>query len=138
MLGRRKAQYSIFCAQGWPHRVPAKSFYARMGAVNDVLFRDDDLAGMYCPDNGRPSLPPSLMSGILLPNPRFWLGNTLGVLSCAWRLADRALRQIRDGPSGACEFEMASGGISGRVPSIDGRRLAPGSPAYAVVRPVPV
>jgi transposase len=66
MLGHREPQYSIFCAQGWPHRVPAKSFYARMGAVNDVLFRDDDLAGMYCPDNGRPSLPPSLMSGILL------------------------------------------------------------------------
>jgi hypothetical protein len=37
-----------------------------MGAHSDVLFRDDDLADMYCPDNGRPSLPPSLMSGVLL------------------------------------------------------------------------
>jgi hypothetical protein len=37
-----------------------------MGAVSDCLFRDDDLSDMYCPDNGRPSLPPSLMSGVLL------------------------------------------------------------------------
>jgi transposase len=37
-----------------------------MGAVNEELFHDDDLADMYCPDNGRPSWPPSLMSGITL------------------------------------------------------------------------
>jgi transposase len=37
-----------------------------MGAVCDVLFRDEDLAMMYCLDNGRPSLPPSLMSGVTL------------------------------------------------------------------------
>jgi transposase len=37
-----------------------------MAAVSDVLFPDEDLAMMYCPDNGRPSLPPSLMNGVLL------------------------------------------------------------------------
>ena len=66
MLGRRKQQRSFFEAQCWPHQVPPDSFYARMGAVNDELFHDDDLAGMYCPDNGRPSWPPSLMSSIML------------------------------------------------------------------------
>ncbi len=66
MLGRRKPQRSFFEAQCWPHRVPADSFYARMSAVNDELFRDQDLASMYCEDNGRPSVPPSLMSGITL------------------------------------------------------------------------
>jgi transposase len=66
MIGRRQPQRSLFEAQAWPHRVPADSFYARLGAVIEQLFADDDLAGMYCPDNGRPSLPPSLMSGILL------------------------------------------------------------------------
>lgn len=66
MLGRRKSQRSLFEAQAWPHRVPANSFYARLGAVMEQLFTDDDLAGMYCLDNGRPSLPPSLLSGILL------------------------------------------------------------------------
>jgi len=66
MLGRREPQRSLFEAQAWPHRVPEDSFYARMGAVNDVLFKDDDLAKLYCDNNGRRSLPPSLMSGVLL------------------------------------------------------------------------
>ena len=66
MLGRRKEQGSLFEAEIWPHRVPADSLYGRMAAVRDVLFRDDDLAEMYCLDNGRPSLPPSLLAGVLL------------------------------------------------------------------------
>lgn len=66
MLGHRDPQRSLFEAQAWPHRVPDDSFYARMGAVNEVLFQDDDLAGLYCEATGRPSLPPSLMSGIIL------------------------------------------------------------------------
>jgi hypothetical protein len=37
-----------------------------MGAISDVLFDDDDMADMYCPDNGRPSIPPSLMNGVTL------------------------------------------------------------------------
>ena len=66
MLGRRSPQLSFFDAQNLPHCVPADSFYGRMAAVSDVLFPDEDLAMMYCPDNGRPSLPPSLMNGVLL------------------------------------------------------------------------
>ena len=66
MLGRRDPQRSYFDAQSLPHRVADDSFYGRMGAVCDVLFRDDDLEMMYCVDNGRPSLPPSLMSGVTL------------------------------------------------------------------------
>ena len=66
MLGRRDPQRSFFDAQSLPHRVPEDSFYGRMGAVCDVMFRDDDLQMMYCLDNGRPSLPPSLMSGVTL------------------------------------------------------------------------
>ena len=66
MLGRRNPQRSFFDAQSVPNRVPPDSFYGRMGAVSDVLFSDEDLAMMYSPDNGRPSLPPSLLSGVLL------------------------------------------------------------------------
>jgi transposase len=66
MLGRRDPQRSLFGTQHLPHPVPTDSFYARMGALSDVLFPDDDLAAMYCLDNGRPSLPPSLMNGVLL------------------------------------------------------------------------
>ena len=43
MLGRRDRQRSYFDAQSLPHRVPDDSFYGRMGAVCDALFRDDDL-----------------------------------------------------------------------------------------------
>ena len=64
MLGRRNPQRSLFDPLGLPHRVPADSFYGRMAAVNGVLFQDDDLKGMYCLDNGRPRLPPSLMCGV--------------------------------------------------------------------------
>ena len=66
MLGRRDAQRSFFDAQSLPHRVPEDSFYGRMGAVIETLFKDEDLEEMYCPDNGRPSLAPSLMSGATL------------------------------------------------------------------------
>jgi hypothetical protein len=66
MLGRRDPQRSLFDAQSLPHRVPPDSFYGRMAAVSEVLFRDDDLASMYCLDNGRPSIPPSLMAGATL------------------------------------------------------------------------
>ena len=66
MLGRRKAQGSLFEAEVWPHPVAPDSLYGRMACVRDVLFRDDDLAQMYCLDNGRPSLPPSLLAGVLL------------------------------------------------------------------------
>jgi hypothetical protein len=66
MMGRRDPQRSLFDARSLPHRVPADSFYGQMGAVSDVLFRDEDLEEMYCPDNGRPSKPPSLMSGVTL------------------------------------------------------------------------
>jgi transposase len=66
MLGRRDPQRSYFDAQRLPHRVPDDSFCARMGAVIDLLFSDDDLEMMYSPDMGRRSLPPSLMCGVML------------------------------------------------------------------------
>jgi len=66
MLGRRDSQVLLFEAQFWPHRVAEDSIYGRMAAVRDVLFNDDDLAKMYVLDNGRRSLPPSLMCGVLL------------------------------------------------------------------------
>ena len=66
MMGRRDPQRCLFDARTLPHRVPEDSYYGQMAAVNDVLFGDEDLEEMYCPDNGRPSLPPPLMSGVTL------------------------------------------------------------------------
>ena len=66
MFKRRDPQHTLFEAHYWPNRVAKDSFYGRLSAVNDVLFCDEDLAAMYCPNNGRPCLPPSLMCGITL------------------------------------------------------------------------
>lgn len=66
MLGRRSSQRGLFDVIGLPHTVDPNGFYGRMGAVNSVLFKDEDLAGMYTLDNGRPSLPPSMMCGVVL------------------------------------------------------------------------
>jgi hypothetical protein len=66
MMGRRDPQRSLFDARTLPHRVPEDSFYGQMAAVADDLFGDEDLEEMYCPDNGRPSEPPPLMSGVML------------------------------------------------------------------------
>jgi len=66
MLGRREGQSPLFSAQSVPHRVPPDSFYGRMASVSQALFRDEDLEEMYDVSNGRPSIPPSLLSGVLL------------------------------------------------------------------------
>jgi len=57
---------AIFDAIGLPHRVPPNSFYGRMGSLTGKLLRDEDLKDMYSADNGRPSLPPSIMAGALM------------------------------------------------------------------------
>lgn len=66
MLGHRTPEMNRFDAASLPHRVAPESFYGRMGAVAETLFPDDDLQMLYDPDTGRPSLPPSLMSGVTL------------------------------------------------------------------------
>ena len=66
MLGKRNPQASLFDAIGLPHRVAPDSFYGRMGQIIGRLFPDKDLEDMYCLNNGRPSLPPSIMCGVLL------------------------------------------------------------------------
>jgi len=58
MLGRRNRHRSLFSAQNLPSQVDPDSFYGGMGAVRERLFRDDDLAHMYCADNGRPGYYP--------------------------------------------------------------------------------
>jgi hypothetical protein len=42
------------------------SFYGFLALHQDELFRDEDFSDLYCPDNGRPSVPPSLLATALL------------------------------------------------------------------------
>jgi Transposase domain (DUF772) len=42
------------------------SFYGFLALHREELFCDEDFADLYCPDNGRPSVPPSLLATALL------------------------------------------------------------------------
>ena len=68
MMGRRSGQGSLFGAQvHYLDLVGADSFYGFLAEHGGELFRDEDFAALYCADNGRPSVPPSLLCvGLLL------------------------------------------------------------------------
>lgn len=42
------------------------SFYGFLASMRSQLFRDEEFAELYCPDNGRDSVPPSLLATALL------------------------------------------------------------------------
>ncbi len=42
------------------------SFYGFLALHREELFCDEDFAGLYCPDNGRPSVPPNLLAMALV------------------------------------------------------------------------
>jgi hypothetical protein len=64
MLGKRSG------TDGGDHpyleHVGRDSFYGFLALHRAELFRDEDFADLYCPDNGRPSVPPSLLAIALL------------------------------------------------------------------------
>ena len=64
MLGKRSG------LEGGEHtyldHVGRDSFYGFLALHRRELFRDEDFADLYCSDNGRPSVPPSLLATALL------------------------------------------------------------------------
>lgn len=67
MLGKRSPQGSLFaCDQRFRDLVGAESFYVYLADHRHELFRDEDFASLYCPDNGRPSIAPSVLAVALL------------------------------------------------------------------------
>src|SRR5512133_3780053 len=67
MLGKRSAQRGLFEADTlFADFVGQRSFYGYLASQRDELFRDADFAGLYCVDNGRPSVPPSLLATALV------------------------------------------------------------------------
>ena len=67
MLTQRSSQLGMYQADvEYLDRVGRDSFYGRLAQARSRLFRDDDFAPLYCPDNGRPSVPPSLLALALL------------------------------------------------------------------------
>lgn len=67
MLGKRSAQRGLFEADHlYLEHVGRDTFYGFLAAQRGTLFRDDDFAHLYCPNNGRNSVPPSLLAMALL------------------------------------------------------------------------
>jgi len=67
MLGKRSRQRGLFEADNqYLDFVGRDSFYGFLARQRGQLFRDEDFAECYCPDNGRPSVPPSQLANALL------------------------------------------------------------------------
>jgi hypothetical protein len=67
MLGRRSPQRGMFEADHiYLDFVGRDSFYGFLATERGNLFRDEDFGRLYCPDNGRSSVPPSLLATVLL------------------------------------------------------------------------
>jgi len=67
MLGKRSAQQGMFEADTlYGEFVGRRTFYGYLASQRYELFRDADFATLYCENNGRPSVPPSLLATALV------------------------------------------------------------------------
>lgn len=67
MLGKRTKQQGIFESDHlYLKYVGEDSFYGFLANQRDKLFRDEDFSEIYCPNNGRPGVPPSQLAIALL------------------------------------------------------------------------
>jgi len=67
MLGKRSAQRGMFEADTlYSEFVGRRTFYGYLASQRYELFHDADFGGLYCQDNGRPSVPPSLLATALV------------------------------------------------------------------------
>ena len=67
MLGKRSDQKGLWEADRlYLDYVGQDTFYGLLASLRGQLFSDDDFAEIYCLDNGRDSVPPSLLATALL------------------------------------------------------------------------
>lgn len=67
MLGKKSDQLGMLEADHlYLEHVGRCSFYGFLASMRGRLFRDEDFVELYCPDNGRNSVPPSLLATALL------------------------------------------------------------------------
>ena len=67
MLGIRSAQFGLLEADHmYLDHVGYKTFYGFLASMRGKLFRDEEFAEFYCPNNGRDSVPPSMLATTLL------------------------------------------------------------------------
>jgi hypothetical protein len=67
MLGKEPEQKRLFAAdEVYAKKLGEKSFYLKLAQARSGLFTDETFAGLYVLDNGRPSVPPSLLATALI------------------------------------------------------------------------
>src|SRR3979409_229054 len=67
MLGQRSAQWGLFEADTmFADFVGRRNFYGYLASQRGELFRDEAFAALDCRNNGRPSVPPSLLATALV------------------------------------------------------------------------
>ncbi|RKX21824.1 MAG: IS1182 family transposase [Candidatus Zixiibacteriota bacterium] len=67
MLGSLDSQNRLFATDNnYLEYIGENTFYGFLAKQRHRLFHDEEFADLYCPDNGRPSVPPSLMAVALL------------------------------------------------------------------------
>ncbi len=67
MLGKRSPQRGLFEADNIYLDFVGRDIFHGFLTLNGVrLFSDEEFASLYCPDNGRESVPPSLLAVALV------------------------------------------------------------------------
>ena len=67
MMGRRVYQRDLFdISEGIAPKIDPESIYALLHHLGPHLLRDEDYSAMYARSQGRPSIPPALLAGLLL------------------------------------------------------------------------
>jgi hypothetical protein len=67
VIGKRAQNTTLFdVGNVWPLELKPDSFYYQLAIAAPKLFRDEDFTVLYCANNGRPSVPPSLLALTLI------------------------------------------------------------------------
>ena len=101
------------------------SFYGFLAIQRERLFRDEDFAALYCLDNGRPSVPPSLLAAALLLQTHDGVSDeeakARADFDCAGRSRWGSASTRAPSPRAPCScFVRSSSSMSRSSPSSDG------------------
>jgi len=73
MLGERKAEQFEFFAGNLRDLIPDEHILARVDRVLDLTWLRDEVASLYCSDNGRPDIEPEAALRLMLAGFPSWI-----------------------------------------------------------------